>query len=262
MRTGLIRTPVVWTVPILVILLSAMALTMPFSTASPVSAAPGLGVAVAPDFPPGPFEVGDSDIPAGVEITNTSTGDVGTITVDQILLTAQCGEDTTFPCTVPDPGVFAVSPSGTGSNGGCDGISFSIAEVDATTGRVMMTPDAPVNIPLGETCRIDFTVDVVGLPTVDGDPNVAGVQTYQLANVTAQGGGENGSAFGTDTVTFQVIVPPPPPVGGPVTFLSVGSSPSPSALGMVGIFGGAVGLLVILVASVRYAGRRVWQRTQ
>ncbi len=167
------------------------------------SAFAGIGVGVAPDFP-ATVTVGQTAVPVGLELTNSSTADVGTTTVDTIFLTPQCG-DLNVPCTTPDPGVFAVSATGTGALA-CSGINFTITEVDAATGKVQFTPSSAINLALGSVCRINFTVNVLKVPLHDvigGD----GIQTVQGGQVTAHAGQLPGSGIGTDVTTVNKVSP-------------------------------------------------------
>ncbi|HYF05944.1 MAG TPA: Ig-like domain-containing protein, partial [Patescibacteria group bacterium] len=176
----------------------------------------GIGIGVAPDFP-ATVSAGSTNVPAGLDITNTSTPDIGPITLDTIFLTPQCG-DSSVPCTSPDPGVFSVHTSGTGS-GACSGITFTITTVDPATGRVSLTPSSVITLALGATCRINFLIDVLKLPTVDASA-AAGIQTVQSGEVTSHDSlGLPGTGTGTDTVTViqaQSTIVTTPSAGGPV----------------------------------------------
>jgi hypothetical protein len=174
--------------------------------ASPVSA--GVGVGVAPDFP-ATVVVGQSGISVGLEITNNSTPDVGSVTLSNIRLIPQCGDtdadSTTCVAAEADPGVFAVGAVGTGANA-CVGTSFTIAVNDAVTGQVLLTPNAPISLALGATCRINFSVDVVTSPTKDAIA-AAGMQTLQIGKVTADTATLSGTGVGTDITTVSKVSP-------------------------------------------------------
>jgi LPXTG-motif cell wall-anchored protein len=93
------------------------------------------------------------------------------------------------PCPAPDPGVFALSATGTGRVGtDCAGQTYAIAPISAATGEVRFTGPAITlkasdpQTRVGGTCIIDLTVDVVKAPAIDGDPLTPGIQTYQLVN--------------------------------------------------------------------------------
>lgn len=164
----------------------------------------GIGVGVAPDFP-ATVSVGQTNVPGTLNITNNSTSDVGTISLTEILMTPSCG-DLSVPCNtgMSDPGVFSVDSPATGS-GACVGKTFTVSIVDATTGRVHFVPDSKVDLSLGATCVINFTFDVLGVPTKDADAT-EGIQTVQGARVYAVN--KNGPPLpsygaGTDITTVQ-----------------------------------------------------------
>src|SRR5690348_3570376 len=71
----------------------------------------GVGVGVAPDFP-ATVTIGQTGLPVGLEITNNSTADIGSIDLSNIRLIPSCGDtdaDSTTcndPVGEKDPGVF------------------------------------------------------------------------------------------------------------------------------------------------------------
>jgi hypothetical protein len=167
------------------------------------SAHAGLGVGVTPDFP-ATATVGQTSVPVGLEITNNSTPDVGTITLSNIRLIPSCGDtdadSTTCAGAEVDPGVFTVSANGTGTDA-CAAITFTTSVNDVTTGQVLFTPSSPVSLVPGATCRINFTVNVNQTITDDSSPN-AGMQTLQIGRVSAANDGLSGTGLGTDEVTI------------------------------------------------------------
>jgi hypothetical protein len=88
----------------------------------------------------------------------------------------------------------------------CDGIVFTITVVDPATGKVAFTPATafslqPPGSP-GDTCRIDFTFDVLKRPTKDSQAT-PGIQTSQIGfasgiNVVTN---QPGSGIGSSSVT-------------------------------------------------------------
>ncbi len=171
----------------------------------------GVGVGVAPDFPLS-VTAGQTGVSVGLEITNNSTPDVGTINISNIRLIPQCGDSdadqTTCAGSEVDPGVFTVGATGTGANA-CTGINFTIAENDPITGQVLFTPDATVTLAQGATCRINFTVDVNRTPTDDSNAAL-GLQTLQTGRVfgvQAVGGNLTGNGLGTDETTVGKASP-------------------------------------------------------
>ncbi len=167
----------------------------------------GVGVGVAPDFP-ATITVGQTGVSVGLEITNNSTLDVGSINLSSIKLTPQCGDSDADPTTCAggaevDPGVFTVGALGTGANA-CAGINFTITQIDPVTGQVLFTPDATVTLAQNATCRINFTVDVNQVPVNDSNAITAGLQTLQTGRVSGiqtVGGSLTGSGLGTDETT-------------------------------------------------------------
>jgi len=173
-------------------------------------AAVGVGVAPGPINAGSPVRVGQTDVPAELHVMNTSTApeDAGTLTLVNgpgagIRATLSCDSDANSPClTAQLETVFSVvnldSPaSGVGSLA-CAGQTFTIAS-DATTGEIIFTPDSGgTEVILGppgsggsgpgknERCVIAFRVNVLTEPNGDGNPNVAGKQSIQLARVKAK----------------------------------------------------------------------------
>ncbi len=164
----------------------------------------GVGVGVAPDFPAN-VTVGNNNVAVGLEITNNSTSDVGSVNLTSIKLIPSCGNNdadtTTCAGTEVDPGVFNVDAAGIGANA-CVGTSFTISETNATTGEVTFTPSGTVTLAQGATCRINFTVDVMQAPADDSSAS-AGLQTLQMGRVSATQStdGLSGTGLGTDETT-------------------------------------------------------------
>ncbi len=166
----------------------------------------GVGVGVAPDFP-ATVTVSQTGVAVGLEITNNSTSDIGTITLSNIRLIPSCGDNdaNTITCAGAevDPGIFTVSATGTGSLA-CAANTFTIAVNDVTTGQVLFTPNAPINLAQNDTCRINFTVDVNQAPNDDSsiDP---GLQTLQTGLVTGTRTGNTLTATGLGTDETTVV---------------------------------------------------------
>ena len=136
---------------------------------------------------PGGRAVGATGQPGSLTVRNTNTapqnGDSNTLT--QLRLVPSCGTTSTSSnlCGSPDPGVFSVSPTATGAAGtACAGIVFDVSAPDGI-GAVTFSPRQAVVIPPpsgvagANECRVDFTVSVLKVPTVDADPGMAGIQT-------------------------------------------------------------------------------------
>ena len=205
-------------------------------------AAPGASAAVTTSAT---VTVGQAGVPASITLTNANTGpDLGTTNV-------VCGAGAGAPCgganergieLVPaceiqddlecaagnaDPGVFAVSPTAKGQPGSaCDGMAFSVAVSDPATGAVRFSPPAleAVTLPEGSSCVIEYTLDVLKLPTMDARPLDDGVQTRQVvghrqitAFAGASGAGSNIVTVLPATASLATTASPSVAVGGSVT---------------------------------------------
>ena len=187
--------------------------------------------------------VGDMDIPATFTVFNTSTSpdDTGTMTVTDMTLVPSCS---TFdpgcdaPGSVADPGVFALSPTGTGAAGtACAGRTFNITVINLATGQVRFSPADALPVVLGppllasdtDNCRIEFTYDVVKAPNHDTLPASEGNSTNQLSFVS--GIHLNGTTVTMDNSELTTVVG-----GGPVLItptLTTTASPSVEVGGQV-----------------------------
>ncbi|MGH3054450.1 MAG: hypothetical protein ACRDL7_05675, partial [Gaiellaceae bacterium] len=202
------------------------------ASARPASA--GVGVGVAPTYP-ALIQVGDTNVPVGLSITNTSTTPEsgGTLTLSLIRHTPSCGSDTPVPCPVAnsDPGVFLIKGPATGMTGtACAGMSFTISTPDATTGEVEFLPNTPVVLaPVGSgamaSCTINFFVDVLKLPTNDGS-NAPGLQTDQLGRVRGVASVNMVMGTGTGSGLTTVMQPTPTPTNTPTATATPTFAPS------------------------------------
>ena len=146
------------------------------------------------------------------------------------MLVPACGQIVANVCLAAsaDPGVFAISPTATGRIGSSWGFVFDIALTDSATGAVRFTPrgaGAHVTLPGALAfCFIDFTIDVLSVPTIDQDPLTDGVQTVPSTEHTQHNGGLNDHvADAGDAVTITPATPAiatsaslDGPVGSPV----------------------------------------------
>jgi len=188
------------------IMVGSVAAAMMFAASLPSAWAITAGSA-GPDWPVS-VRVGDTSVPVGMEIVNTSStgdvaGDTGQAKITSIKLVASCGTST-FPCTSAEPGVFQVNGPGVGSDG-CVGISFLISAPDVNN-EITLTPDADVILDRFETCRIDFTADVLAAPATDADLIADGLQTYQkgfMAMEKTISAALTGTGTGTDITTVE-----------------------------------------------------------
>jgi hypothetical protein len=213
----------------------------------------GARLGIGPTMPTS-TTVGAKGVAVFISLTNLSEPSDGKITIpqDAITFTPSCGSlpgGAMPPCPTPDPGVFALSATGTGRAGtDCAGQTYSIAQTSAATGEVkfsgppitLKASDATTRV--GGTCAIDLTVDVLKAPTIDGDPLTPGIQTYQLVNAGAWKTDLNNSASccGSSHTTVVPASPalttqasPPITLGGQITDtanLTGGVSPTGSVI--------------------------------
>lgn len=196
-----------------------------FLASSPALA--GVGVGVAPTYP-AVVTVGDTNVGVSLSMTNTSTTPEsgGTLTLSLIRHTPSCGSDTA-PCQAgdEDPGVFLAKGVGGGATASgrvgtaCAGMTFTLSAPDATTGEFEFVPTgSPVvlNSPgtAGDTCIIDFVVDVLKLPTKNAGPG-PGIQTNQTGRVRGQASVNQVIGTGTGAGLTTVQAPTPTPTSTP-----------------------------------------------
>jgi hypothetical protein len=198
----------------------------------------GVGGSVVPDYPT-PVTVGQTGLSATLTISNSSTGanTAENISVSNISHAPSCGSTANTTCQLAnaDTGVFTVH-NGVGRVGtACAATTFTASAPDAS-GNITFTPSIPLVLgpasgPLsGSQCIIDFTVDVLRVPTVDA-AGAAGIQTAELgsAQFLGQTSGLNGTGSGSTQTTINKASP------GIATLLSnlgpvlVGTSVSDSA---------------------------------
>ena len=146
---------------------------------------------------------------ASVQISNQNTGaEIALVdTVTSITLIPSCALADAGGCAAgsTDPGVFLVSSFGVGEAGtSCGRMTFSISEVDATSGKLQFVPGVPVKLSgAGAVCNIDFTVSVRKLPTKDAGA-ATGTQTIQILDATVTSGGGTSLPRGTSVTTVQL----------------------------------------------------------
>ena len=189
----------------------------------PAAAVAGVGAGTAVTFP-SDVTVGGTGYSASITLENRNTAQNAAATNSVcnapdasagcagpdsgILLVPACMQVASGACVSAgaDPGVFQVSPSGTGRAGtACAGTGFSTSIVNAGFGTVRFTPEpvgAHVTLPgFGSDCVIDFTFDVLKSPTGDQDPSTPGRQTAQAAEHTQFSGALSNYARGTSNGT-------------------------------------------------------------
>lgn len=216
--------------------LLVLAVLVPITAAQ---AAPSVGVIV--NFPT-TATVGQTGLPATFTVLNISTApdEAGSVTVGQLTLIPSCSNfdpGCDGPGSIPDPGTFDLSATGTGQAGtACAGRQFSITEINPATGQVSFQPVdmlpvilAPASIATDlDHCQINFTIDVLKAPNHDALPADEGLTTIQLA--TASGTHTNGTVVSTTNEDMTTI----PGGAGPVTpTLITAASPSVQVGGQI-----------------------------
>jgi hypothetical protein len=143
-------------------------------------------------------------------------------------------------CSPPDPGVFALSSTASGTAGACAGRTFTVTAPDAN-GRSLFVPSGGLVVlatpgQATSSCTIAFTFSVLKAPTIDAQP-AAGLQTAHVGTVTGSGeagGGLTGvgtaRALQTSNVnralpTLVTQASPPVGVGGALSDTATLSGP-------------------------------------
>ena len=199
-----------------------------------------MGVIV--DFPTNPA-VGQTGVPATFTVFNTSTApdELGTVTTGQLTLIPSCSNfdpGCDGPGSIPDPGVFNLSPTGVGEAAtACAGRQFNITEINPVTGQVSFQAADMLPIVLAPSsiatdmdhCQINFTFDVLKAPNHDVNTDEPGLATIQLA--AASGTHSNGTVVSTTnedittipgavvpvTPTLTTVASPSVALGGQIT---------------------------------------------
>jgi hypothetical protein len=128
-------------------------------------------------------------LPSSVTITNTSTAPDSAVEMEfnPLRLVPVCASAPTTPtyanlCTTSDPyRVLILRGPGVGS-ADCTGIDFSISQ-PGVGGVIVFGPSANFHLVGGQQCIINFTVNVVGTPSVDADPGAPGLQIRTIAAI-------------------------------------------------------------------------------
>lgn len=197
------------------------------------SAWAGTALSVPPNIPSpnGGVVVGSTGVASSMTVQNGSNGAQAglTVTLSNITLVPSCGTLVIAgdcPIASVDPGVFKLSSTAVGeANSVCAGDSFTVTKIDATQDKYQFTPTTPVVLgrandasPAGliaSQCTIDFTVDVLKVPTKDARPD-AGIQTGELGSaggtasdlVVGGGVGTNFTTVSPGTIGLKTQVSP------------------------------------------------------
>jgi PKD repeat protein len=177
------------------------------------SAWAGVGLLVVPNVA-SPLQVGQSNLPVSVTLTNASNGpEAGlNVAVTTITLVPSCGTESVLggdcPAAGVDPGVLRLSATGVGEAGtSCAGITVTTSISDSSQGKYALTPSSSITLgPPGspsQSCVIDLTADVSHAPTKDANATSPGLQTLQTAfGAGTATDGQPGGGFGTNQVTI------------------------------------------------------------
>jgi thrombospondin type 3 repeat protein len=158
--------------------------------------------------------VGQTNVPASITVNNTSSP--SSTTVGLITVVNGCaspggqgpGEHSSCPAADVEPGLLSLSATGVGRTGSsCAGATFSISLIDAAQGKYQFTPDTPLSIVT--SCIIDYTVDVLRLPTTDSSAAQPGVQTWELVFASSDYTPETGSCVPGCGSSLQYTINPP-----------------------------------------------------
>jgi hypothetical protein len=193
------------------LVLTLLTLGALLSAASPAAA--GVFFGAGPNLP-SPLIVGQSGVPATLTITNLSNGAESGLNValGAITFVGSCGTQAITGADCPagstDPGVLAVSATGTGAAGACAATTFTTSLLDPTEGKYQFSPSTPVVLgaPGSATasCVIDFSFSVVKAPTQDAATGVSGLQTEQVAFSSGIAtDGVHGGGLGANEVTVS-----------------------------------------------------------
>ena len=198
---------------LLTLLAIALAVVVGLVSMGSRAALADVGLSATPGFP-STVTVGDTGVAVTLTLSSSGASDEA-VTLDDIYLNPSCANNNAACSGGNDPGVFDVSATGTGS-AACAGVNFTISAPDSD-GFVHFTPDSTVVLNPGESCVINFAVDVVGLPTVDTNAIADGTQTNQRGLVDATGNttGLPASGIGSDQTTV---------LNSPSTAVSISSS--------------------------------------
>jgi hypothetical protein len=174
---------------------------------APASA--GVSLDVTPSFP-ATVTAAATGLPASFSFANSSTGPDAafSMSITAVALTPSCGNAGTV-CNEIDPGVFALSATGTGQAGtACAGATFAIAAPDAG-GKAVFTPSPPIVLtPTGQpgsSCTVSFTFSVLKVPTIDASNPTPEMQTDALAEVSGVTIGNPGSTESSGSVEVTVL---------------------------------------------------------
>ncbi|MDQ1679781.1 MAG: hypothetical protein QOI42_640, partial [Frankiaceae bacterium] len=218
------------------------------------SAWAGTALSVPPDIPDpnGGVAVGQTNLPASLTIQNGSTQAQSsqTVTASNITIVPSCGTlviSADCPVASLDPGVFRLSATGTGRAGtACANQVFTTMKIDSAMDKYRFVPFSPATNPVLQRsdqggplsrCVINFTVDVLKVPTRDARPE-GGIQTGELGGadaissdtVVGGGVGTNFTTVSPATIPIRTDVAPTTPITLGSTFHDTATlTPNPGA---------------------------------
>ncbi|MEO8276349.1 MAG: hypothetical protein ABI639_09020 [Thermoanaerobaculia bacterium] len=187
----------------------AMAVFSPLLLAGIEPAQAGVSLNVLPAFP-ATVTAAETGLSASISFSNSSTGPDAafSMSITAVALTPSCGNASNI-CNELDPGVFALSATGTGQAGSaCAGATFAIGPPDVGGASVFTPSPAVVLAPSGQpgsSCTVSFTFAVLKVPTIDASNPTPGVQTDVLAQVSGATIGNPGSTNSSGSIAVTVL---------------------------------------------------------
>jgi hypothetical protein len=185
--------------------------------AAPASALGGAVITPVPTFPYPSVMVGEP-FNASITFFNTSTGPEAaagtTVTASDLTLFPSCPDSviTANDCPNVESGVFKLSTTGTSGAGHCPPGTWTITE--ATAGRFGFAPPSAIGLLPFESCTVEFTGTALKLPQFDAALAMPGVQTNQVAAISAFSPVTGLTVRNSGTGTTSVLSPLTPLQGG------------------------------------------------
>jgi Ca2+-binding RTX toxin-like protein len=178
--------------------------------------------------------------------TPPNEGESNTVTAMQLALSCGVAGNSASACpSAPDPGVFAFSGTAVGAAGtACAGTTFTPSAADSN-GIVTLTPSAPVVLaPPGgsagsDRCRVDFSFNVLRVPSVDSDAPVVGTQTRTNLRALSQGSTSMATVTSAPSVS-STVAKATPALSTAASNASVGQAIRDTAT-LTGVAGGPTG---------------------
>lgn len=185
---------------------------------APASARAGAVITPVPTFPY-PSVVAGQPFDASITLFNSSTGQEAqagvTVTGHTLELFPSCPDSviTANNCPNREAGVFDLSPTGTSAGGNCPAGTWTITEPDG--GRFAFDPPGTIGLLPGQSCTVAFSATALKLPAFDSALAVPGIQTNQVAAISAFSPVTGLTVRNSGTSTTGVLATPPDTPGVP-----------------------------------------------